>query len=154
MRECARQPQAEVLSKSRSNIHQSWGPPFSRALYSSQTFAFPEAVTMSWYFGWQFVWAGPSAMEGRRGVCLPDMHGEEAILLAQVVQSIFMPSQEGWKKAWFQEVLLQRERVDDLIDNATIGAGCTSVCVVCNCLCIIYNHYFLLTEYKNAIISQ
>ena len=35
--------------------------------------------------------------EGRRGVCLPDMHGE-AISLSQVLLSIFMPSQEGWNK--------------------------------------------------------
>ena len=33
MRECCRQSQAEVVSNSRNKIHQTWGPPFSRALY-------------------------------------------------------------------------------------------------------------------------
>ena len=33
LRECCRQSQAEVVSKDRSKIHQTWGPPFSRALY-------------------------------------------------------------------------------------------------------------------------
>ena len=32
LRECCRQSQAEVVSKSSSKIHQTWGPPFSRAL--------------------------------------------------------------------------------------------------------------------------
>ena len=33
LREWCRQSQAEEVSKSRNKIHQSWGPPFSRALY-------------------------------------------------------------------------------------------------------------------------
>ena len=33
LRECCRQSQAEVVSNSRKKIHQTWGPPFSRALY-------------------------------------------------------------------------------------------------------------------------
>ena len=33
LRECCRQGQAEVVSDSRNKIHQTWGPPFSRALY-------------------------------------------------------------------------------------------------------------------------
>ena len=33
MRECCRQSQAEVASNSSNKIHQTWGPPFSRALY-------------------------------------------------------------------------------------------------------------------------
>ena len=33
MCECCRQVEAEVVSKSRNKIHQTWGPPFSRALY-------------------------------------------------------------------------------------------------------------------------
>ena len=32
LRECCRQSQAELVSKSRNNIHQTWGPPYSRAL--------------------------------------------------------------------------------------------------------------------------
>ena len=32
LRECCRQSQAEVLSKSSNKIHQTWGPSFSRAL--------------------------------------------------------------------------------------------------------------------------
>ena len=31
--ECCRQSQAEVISKSRNKIHQTWGPPFTQALY-------------------------------------------------------------------------------------------------------------------------
>ena len=34
LRECCRQSQAEVVSKSINKIHQTWGPPFSRALSS------------------------------------------------------------------------------------------------------------------------
>ena len=34
MRECCRQSQAEVVSKNRNKFHQTWGPPFSRALYT------------------------------------------------------------------------------------------------------------------------
>ena len=33
MRECCRQVEAEVASKSRNKIHQTWGPPISGALY-------------------------------------------------------------------------------------------------------------------------
>ena len=33
MRECCRQVEAEVVSKSKNKIHQTWGPPISRALY-------------------------------------------------------------------------------------------------------------------------
>ena len=33
MRDCCRQSQAEVVSKSSNKIHATWGPPFSRALY-------------------------------------------------------------------------------------------------------------------------
>ena len=33
MRECCRQSQAEVVSKSRNTTHQTWGPRFSRTLY-------------------------------------------------------------------------------------------------------------------------
>ena len=33
LRECCRQSQAEVVSKSSNKIHQTRGPPFSRALY-------------------------------------------------------------------------------------------------------------------------
>ena len=32
LRECCRQSQAEVVSKSGNKIHQTWGPPFSRVL--------------------------------------------------------------------------------------------------------------------------
>ena len=32
LRECCRHSQAEVVSKSSNKIHQTWGPPFSRAL--------------------------------------------------------------------------------------------------------------------------
>ena len=35
MRECCRQSQAEVVSNSSNRIHQTWGPPFSRALHLS-----------------------------------------------------------------------------------------------------------------------
>ena len=35
LRECCRQSHAKVVSKSSDNIHQTWGPPFSRALYNS-----------------------------------------------------------------------------------------------------------------------
>ena len=33
MHECCRQVEAEVVSNSRNKIHQTWGPPFSQALY-------------------------------------------------------------------------------------------------------------------------
>ena len=33
MRECCRQVEAEVLSKSKNEIHHTWGPPISVALY-------------------------------------------------------------------------------------------------------------------------
>ena len=33
MRECCRQVEAEVVSKSRNKIHQTWGPPINGALY-------------------------------------------------------------------------------------------------------------------------
>ena len=33
LRECSRQVEAEVVSNSSNKIHQTWGPPFSRALY-------------------------------------------------------------------------------------------------------------------------
>ena len=36
LRECCGQSQADVVSKSSNNIHQTWGPPFSRSLYSTQ----------------------------------------------------------------------------------------------------------------------
>ena len=39
MRECFRQGQAEVVSSSRNKIHQTWGPPFGRALYFIGGFA-------------------------------------------------------------------------------------------------------------------
>ena len=35
LRECCRQGQADVVSNSSNNIHQTWGPPFSRALWST-----------------------------------------------------------------------------------------------------------------------
>ena len=35
LRECCKQSQAEVVSKSSSKIHQTWGLPFSRALYTN-----------------------------------------------------------------------------------------------------------------------
>ena len=34
LRECRRQGQTEVVSKSSNKIHQTWGPPFSQALYT------------------------------------------------------------------------------------------------------------------------
>ena len=37
LRECFRQRQAEVVSNTRNKIHQTWGPPFSRALYTFYT---------------------------------------------------------------------------------------------------------------------
>ena len=33
LRECCRQVEAEVVSNSKNKIHQTWGPPFRRALY-------------------------------------------------------------------------------------------------------------------------
>ena len=33
---CCRQSQAEAISNSRNKIHQTWAPPFSRALYLPQ----------------------------------------------------------------------------------------------------------------------
>ena len=41
LRECRRLSQAEVVSKNRNKIHQSWGPPFSGALFLLSFFADP-----------------------------------------------------------------------------------------------------------------
>ena len=44
MRECCRQVEAEVVSKSKNKIHQTWGPPISRALYFSKLLRNEEAI--------------------------------------------------------------------------------------------------------------
>ena len=42
--ECCRQGQAEVMSNSSNNIHQTWGPPFSRSLYVAPCIRWPRIL--------------------------------------------------------------------------------------------------------------
>ena len=39
MRESCRQSKAEMVSKINNKIHQTWGPPFSRALYTTNYYS-------------------------------------------------------------------------------------------------------------------